>query len=134
MSKLSSFVRKYGEEIGIVGRLFLSVAVRLIPNAQDRANAAEAAQRLIEASNSIAASWQDIQQAIPSADEVADNLKPILVQIVADMVEAELSRRLGVNPATVSAVQAGALADHTFMHTEGPPPPPTEEKAEEADK
>lgn len=104
MSKLSSFVRKYGDEIGVVGKIIFSFITKIPLDLNDRKTLTEEAQKLIDASKSIAASYREIEKALPGKKEIEAAVKaqlPSLVQtalqtVVADLVKAEIEKLLGV--------------------------------------
>lgn len=89
MNKIASFVRKYGEEIGLLGSLLQVFLLRLIPNQQDRAQAQSQIQRLLDASESIANSWQELREALPEPGEVLEQVRPAILELVAELVAAE---------------------------------------------
>lgn len=89
MNKIASFVRKYGEEIGVLAQLLSVFLLRLIPNQQDRAQAQSQVQRLLDASESIANSWHELRAALPEPGELLEQVRPAILELVAELVAAE---------------------------------------------
>ena len=105
MSKLSVFVRKYGEEIGIVGKVLLSVGLRIPMDLNDRKTLEAETSALIQASQNIASSYNKIDEVLkqvkPSAAQVKAAVKaevgPVIEKLVAELVRAELEKLMGVS-------------------------------------
>ncbi len=111
MSKLSSFVRKYGDEIGTVGKILASFIFKIPLDLNDRKTLEEEAQKLITASASIAKSYKEIEKALPGPKEIEAAVKaqlPALVKtaietVVAELVEKEIARLLAVDTSKPAA-------------------------------
>jgi len=110
MSKLSSFVRKYGDEIGTVGKILFMFITKIPLDLNDKKVMETEAQNLIDASQRILASYREIESVLPTKAQVTAAVKaqlPDLVEttiqtVVASLVKAEIEKLLGNGPPQIT--------------------------------